>query len=518
MDIIEGKHKNQMDQLKRTTINVTFSAMGYIVPMAINFITTPILLKELGESAYGLQSMISVIIGYMAFMDMGLDLPITKYLAEDRANKDNTSENNLLNTTIQLYLLIGVIGMVCIIALSNWLATSVFKIPEELIDQAVIVFRIAGIGFLGSVGLSWGRALTMGLQRFDITNAVTIVVSSAGTLLGLASVIAGYGVVGYILTRTVITLLSGPIYFLLSKRLLPDYSFHRGLHGPTLRRVKSFLGYGSLNRILSSLVSRLDQTLIGIWIGIAAAGIYAVPFLVMNSFNYMLSYMLGFIFPMASELITLGKMDQLRNIFTRSLKFIVTLSGLIFIPTVILGDSFLELWVPTISTQAYPVLLLLGIAGYIVTITASIPNNIMVGLGKIRQFTIYNIVRSSFLALFCFLFIRPMGLVGAGWALLATTSIDVIYFFVVIKLYIKIPSLGSFFREAFLSPVLLTIAIALITLILKPLAASWFGLFSLVVIIICISIPMGFLIGAFGDTEKRAIIEIFTILKKAQQK
>jgi O-antigen/teichoic acid export membrane protein len=488
--------------------------MGYIVPMAINFVTTPFLLKALGESAYGLQSMVAVIIGYMAFMDMGLDLPITKYLAEDRANKDKTSENNLLNTTIQLYLIIGFVGMMAIIALSKWLVTSVFKMPEDLMDQAIIVFRIAGVGFLGSVGLSWGRALTMGLQRFDITNSVTIVISSAGTLLGLAAVFAGYGVVGYILTRTIITLLAGPVYFFLSKRLLPDFSFNKGLDSSTLKRVRGFLGYGSLNRILSSLVSRLDQTLLGIWIGIAAAGIYAIPFLIMNSFNYMLSYMLGFIFPMASELKTLGMMDQLRNIFARSLKFITTMSGLTFIPTLILGDSFLKLWVPTISAQAISVLQLLCIAGYIVTIAASIPNNIMVGLGKIRQFTIYNIVRSFFLALFCFLFIRPMGLVGAGWALLASTTIDVIYFVVVVKVYIKIPSLSNFLREAIITPVLLTISIALITLILKPFATSWFGLFSIVVLIISISFPLGFLLGTFGDTEKRALQEIFLIFKK----
>lgn len=59
------------------------SAAGYVVPMLVNFITTPLLLRALGEAAFGLQSMVAVIVGYLTFMDMGLDLPITKLLAVD---------------------------------------------------------------------------------------------------------------------------------------------------------------------------------------------------------------------------------------------------------------------------------------------------------------------------------------------------------------------------------------------------------------------------------------------------
>ena len=496
--------------LKKSSVNVLSSSLGYIIPMLVNLITTPLLLHALGESAYGLQSLVAVIIGYLTFMDMGLDLPITKYLAEDRARNDMKAENHLLSTTLQLYIYIGLLGMLSIMLLSNWLAKSVFKIPIELMDQAVIVFRIAGIGFLGSVGMSWGRALAMGLQRFDITYSVSIVVSSMGTILGLVAVYSGYGVVGYVLIRAIITLMAGPTYFLLSRRLLPKFNFVKGLHSPTLRRVRSYLGYGTFNRIISSLVSKLDQTLLGVWVGVAAAGIYAVPFLVVNSFGYMLAYMLGFIFPMASELQSLGQMERLRNIFIRASQFNAALAGLIFIPLFILGDSFLKLWTPTIANQTIGVLRLLSMAGFISTITASIPNNIMVGLGKIRQFTIYGIIRAVFLATFCFVFIRPLGLIGAGWALLSTCIVDIIYLFVVLSHFLKIP-IGYFFVKAYLKPLILTVIVAIVSLLLYYFSSSWIGLISIAIIIGIIFIFFGFVIGAFGDTEKRAFKELLFI-------
>ena len=110
-----------MDRSNRATINMISSFLGYGIPMVVSMVTTPIVLNLLGVSAYGLISLISVIIGYLTVIDMGLDLPITKYLAEDRAKSDNNAANLMLNNALQLYLLIGILGMTIIFLASNFL-------------------------------------------------------------------------------------------------------------------------------------------------------------------------------------------------------------------------------------------------------------------------------------------------------------------------------------------------------------------------------------------------------------
>lgn len=508
-----------MNRLQRSSVNMLSSAAGYVVLMLVNLITTPFLLHALGEATYGLQSLVAVIIGYLTFMDMGLDLPITKLLAEDRARQDADAESHLLSTTLQLYAVIGLAGMLGIVLLADWFARSVFQVPADLVDQAVMVFRLAGIGFLGSVGMSWGRAVAMGLQRFDLTYSVSVVLSTAGTLIGLGVVYAGYGVVGYVLTRTIFTTLAGPTYFLLTRHLLPGFRFRRGLHPATLRRVSGYVGYGTINRILSSLVSRLDQTLLGIWVGVAAAGIYAVPFLLAGSLGYMIAYMLGFIFPMTSELQGLGQMDRLRDIFTRASQFIAALAGLIFIPLFVLGDSFLTVWTPSIATQAAGVLRLLALAGYIGTLMATLPNSVMVGLGKMRQFTIYTTIRAVVLATYCFIFIRPLGLEGAGWALLLTCGVDVVYLVIVVRRYLQMAPL-QLFQRAYLKPMMLGTGFVGLAFLLRPFATSWLGLGLASSVLGLAYIIAGFGIGIFGETEKRAVAGLLQMttqwLKRAQ--
>jgi len=493
-----------MNRLQRSSINMLSSAAGYVVPMLVNLIATPLLLRGLGEAAYGLQSLVAVIIGYLTVMDMGLDFPIIKLLAEDRAKNDVESENRMLSTTLQLYGVIGLIGMVVIVLAADWLARSVFKVPAELIPQATLVFRLAGIGFLGSVGMSWGRALAMGLQRFDITYGVVVVSSMAGVGLGLVMVYAGYGVVGYVLVRVVVSLASGPTYWLLAHRLLPTFRAKWGIDPATLRRVRGYVGYGAINRAVSSLVSRLDQTLIGIWLGVAAAGVYSVPFMVVNSLGYMIAYMLGFIFPMSSELQSLGQLDYMRDIFTRATRFVTALAGIIFVPLFVLGDIFLELWVPGIAGQAADVLRLLALASYLCSLCVTMTNNVLIGIGRMRQFTIFATIRGIVLGALCFLMIRRFGLEGAARALLLTEIVDVIYLIVALRSYLQI-SLRVLFRTAYLKPMALSAVLGVLAFLARPLATSWIGLGVVGAGLSLLYIVAGYWIGVFGETEKRAL-------------
>jgi hypothetical protein len=105
----------EMNRLHRSSINMISRVLGYSIPMIITFVTTPLLLHKLGTAAYGLQSLVAVVIGYLTFVDRGLDLPI-----------------------IKLYWGIGILGLMIIIALSDWLAKSVFQMPVAMQSQAIV--------------------------------------------------------------------------------------------------------------------------------------------------------------------------------------------------------------------------------------------------------------------------------------------------------------------------------------------------------------------------------------------
>ena len=108
-----------MSRIKKSSINLISSALGYMIPTIVVFLTTPLLLNLLGKSAYGINNLSNTLIGYFTIMDLNIDIALIKYLAEDKSRNDDESINRLLNLTLKMYLVIGLIGMTIIFILSD---------------------------------------------------------------------------------------------------------------------------------------------------------------------------------------------------------------------------------------------------------------------------------------------------------------------------------------------------------------------------------------------------------------
>jgi O-antigen/teichoic acid export membrane protein len=137
----------------------------------------------------------------------------------------------------------------------------------------------------------------------------------------------------------------------------------------------------------------------------------------------------------------------------------------------------------------------------------------MVGLGKIKEFSIYSTIRAAVLAGFCFIFIHSWGIVGAGWALLFTGVVDIVYFVFVLHQYLNISSL-LLIKGAYLKPLMLAFVYACLAFFLRPFATSWFGLAIVCSIMSLIYIISAFALNIFSSTEKRAIFELLQRTKK----
>ncbi|MEM3362576.1 MAG: oligosaccharide flippase family protein [Candidatus Anstonellaceae archaeon] len=502
-----------MTHLKQSVINIISSLIGYVIPMVINFFITPFLLYFLGENAFGLQSLFFLIIGYLTIMDMGLDLAITKYLAEDYTKKDIDSMNNLLNTSLILYYSIGIIWAFILLISSPYLAKNFFQIPNDLINEAINVFNLTGIGFLGSMGISWARAVCMGLNRFDLYYFVLIIFQIISAFIGVGMVYMGYGVTGYVATRVLFNLIACIFYFFIINYYLPDFKLKLIIKKVTITRMATYLKYGVINRFTGIIMSKIDQTFISIWLGISSFGIYSVVLLVVNSISYMIAYMMGFILPLSSELQTKGDIKKLRNIFLSLSKFSVILSNIFFIPLFVFADKFLILWVPSIADKAFFVFRLLIISAYISTLTTAISNSIMIGLGKIREFTTYTVIRAILLTIFCIILIKPYGLEGAGLALFFVCFVDIVYFKIFCRYYLKLEFIYVI-KNTFLKPILLGIIMATILFLIHPFVLTWIeiclmiGISSFVYLIIC------FLVGILGEIEKNIILNFWELIKR----
>lgn len=501
-----------MSKINRSIINMLSGAVGYVIPMILNLAFTPIIVSKLGHDAFGLQSLVNVIIGYLMIADMGLDIPVTRYIAEYNAKGDNVRMVKLLSSTLQLYLIIGLSGMVIIFGLSHWLVGSVFRVPSELHSDALIVFLLAGIGFLGGIMSMWGKSIFNGLQRYEIANGISVVSNFLSSVIGIILVIYGYGVIGYVFVRVLFSFVSSLLYFYFGKRFFADFKITFGIDMGIWLLLKAQIGYGFILRISGILFSRLDQTLIGAWIGLAAVGVYAIPFLITSSMLALIGSLIHFVFPMASALHSTNKTEELKSVFFKTSRFVAIISSLLFMPLLLFGDKFLTLWVgKEISDEGRLVLLFLTLANYSIALSNLIINSFIVGIGQLRFFTIYAITKGIIMGLGCALFIKPYGIAGAGVAMIVSCVPDYIFFLVTTKKFLQL-SAFELIIKAYFKPVFLSLFLGFGFFFMRPLADTWFGLVAVCTIFIFIYLGMGFIIKMYDETEKRIFSALWNTL------
>jgi O-antigen/teichoic acid export membrane protein len=107
------------------------SYASIFVSIIIGLLYTPIMLRLLGQSEYGLYSLIGSVVGYLSILDLGLGNAIVRYTARNRAVGDKEAESSLNGMFIALYSVIAVltiaIGAVLYINIDNMFAASPAK-------------------------------------------------------------------------------------------------------------------------------------------------------------------------------------------------------------------------------------------------------------------------------------------------------------------------------------------------------------------------------------------------------
>ena len=493
-------------QLKNSIINILSGALGFTIPILLNLVLTPIIVKQLGSEAYGLQSLVNIIIGFMMIADLGLDIPVTRSVASLQASNDFKGLNKLLNTTLQLYLIIGFIGCIIVLISSKSLVEQVFNVSANYKESAIIVFNLSAIGFLGSLFSMWGKSIFNGFSRYDISNGISLLGSVLSIGIGGLLVLYGYGVVTYVFVRVLMTFLTGIAYLLMSKSILLGFKLRIGIDKEVWNKIKLEIGYGFVLRIAGVLTSRIDSTLIGIWVGLSAVGYYTVGILIVTSLSGLISSMSHFIFPKVSEYYALGKKVEIEDLFYSGCKYISILIFLIFSPLILFSFEFLKLWMgDSVANASSSIFMMLLISTGLSLLFTTFLNLYIVGIGKLKLFSLYTIIRGSIMGITCLILIKPYGIIGAGYASLLAVIADILFFIHVMYTH----SFRHVLNKLLIIYLKLLIIVLLIEIplhfLLIGINMSWMVLISITIFFVLIFAFFTYLFGIWKDDELEKI-------------
>jgi O-antigen/teichoic acid export membrane protein len=410
--------------------NATFNLMTEGLIFLFLIVAIPKLVSFLGETGFGLFSIAWVVVGYLAFLDIGVSSATTKFTSEYLARHERDRIGSLVRTALAANTIMGVVAGGVAVAISPLVIRYVFKIPESMHSQALSVF--IGVAFALPVLLIQGvlRAALSSYQRFDWLNLVNGSVISLQWVVMTLLAWRGFGVVTVVWVAVLARVVMVAVYVFLLVRLVPDVFAHFTFCWETLWRLLHFGVWVSVSQVMSPILVYLDRIMIAALVSLQAVTIYTIPTEMFNRLGVLPSCLMATLFPAFSHHGAMGaergQMARLYSVTTRYLLFVLLpLFSLLFVN----AQDILAVWMGAkFSTEGTAVLQILAV-GALVNFLARLPYGAVQASGRPDITGKVHLLELPFYVALCVLLIPRWGIEGAALSCTLRVSVDAVLMF-----------------------------------------------------------------------------------------
>lgn len=349
-----------LNQLKKGAI---LSYLSMFASILVALLYTPIMIRLLGQSEYGLYVMIGSLIAYFSVLDLGLGNAIVRYTSRNRAVGDKQIEAKLNGMFLILYLIIGILT-IFIGAIIYFYIDDIFTngLSTSELRKAKIMVIIITINFAFSFPLAIFGSIIQAYERFVIFKLVEIVRILAVPIITLPFLYLGFGSVAMVVIVSVVNI--GSLLFNLYYCFkYIKIKFHFGKIDLTL--LKEILGYSFfvfLGVIVDQIYWNTDQFILGALVGTVSVAIYAIAMQFINMYKRFSTSISGLFLPRASIMVARkSSNEEITNEMIKYGRIQYTIKAYILTGFILFGRPFINFWAGTNYDTAYIITLIIMI-------------------------------------------------------------------------------------------------------------------------------------------------------------
>jgi len=185
--------------------------------LALGLVLTPILLRDLGESGFGLWKFIQSVMFYVLVCEPALRGAMARFLAAAIGRDDRSDASRVVATgTAILVPIVGVFALAAVIA-APAIVGSTISSTDPLYQEGVTTLRVVSVGALITTGAGVLGAILHAMKRVDLANVVLIpgqwlkllvfilILFNGGGIVELAWATLGLASVTLVLTGVLVT-------------------------------------------------------------------------------------------------------------------------------------------------------------------------------------------------------------------------------------------------------------------------------------------------------------------------
>lgn len=327
----------------------------------ISILYTPIMLRLLGQSEYGLYNLVSSVVSYLGLFSFGFGSAYIKYFSKYRVNKEFDNIAKLNGMFLTIFSVMGIVsiiaGIILVFNTQNIFGSqlSIRELEIAKILMAIMVVNIA-ISFPAIVFNSYVTAN----EKFIFQRSLQIIKIVTSPFLILPVLMMGYASIGMAIATTVINFLVEFVNaFYCFRKININFSFKKFDSG-LMRELFIFSSFIFMNLVVNQINWNVDRYIIGRFKGTVAVATYSLAAQLNTYYLSFSTALSGVYIPRVNAMVS-GDNDnnELSKLFARlgRLQFILLsliISGLIFF-----GLAFIRIWAGKDYDESYYIALML---------------------------------------------------------------------------------------------------------------------------------------------------------------
>ena len=349
-----------MDQKKA---GVLLSYGQTVLSTLISLVYTPVMLRLLGTSEYGLYTLVNGFISNLALLSFGLGSAYVRYYSRAQVKDGEDGVARINGMFMVIFLCISAlslfVGGVMVANTHNIFGAKLT--PDEIktarVLMAVLVVNIA-LSFPCSVFVSYVTAK----ERFFFQRVISMIRTVLNPIVMLPLLLMGFGSVSLVVVTLLLSVVTDAFNIWYSFKKLGMRFFFGRFDFALLREMAGFSFFIFLNMIIDQINWTVDTTLLGILSGTTATAIYGVGSQIHRYYMTLSTAISGVFIPQINRIVARGEDDmQLTRLFTRVGRVQFMLLMLVMTGFIFVGEPFIEAWGGGEYRGAYPIGLLLMI-------------------------------------------------------------------------------------------------------------------------------------------------------------
>lgn len=346
---------------------ILLSYLSQAILIISNLVYTPIMLRILGQSEYGLYQLVYSVISYLGLLSFGFTMSYIRFYSIYKAKND---EEEIARLNGMFFTIFCVMGTVCFICGMIMMLNINFIFKDGLTDLEYKKAKILMFIMVINLSVTFPDCIftcnTSAHEKFIFEKILSVLYSILNPFITLPVLLLGFGSVGMIVVSTILVFIKIFVNIFFNIKKLHMRFIFRGFRLGLLKEMWVFTFFIFLNQIIDQINWSVDKFLLGRLKGTETVAIYGVASHI-NQMCINFSVAVSNVFAPQINSIVASDNDnkKLTSIFVKVGRIQFILLSLIVTGFIFFGKPFINMWAGYEYRESYSVALILVIPAMI---------------------------------------------------------------------------------------------------------------------------------------------------------